>query len=142
MNDHILNDSGMTELLLAAYHGELDWVQNCINAGSDVHARCNSGMTPLHWVVDMGIVGECSEREAIVTLLIVSKADINAVDNTSESIVARSVAAGNAKLTQLLVKAGADVNKADNKGVKPLNIANNNDDVMHIELLLNAGAKP
>ncbi len=87
MSDPTLNESGMTELLLAAYYGELDWMQNCINGGLDIHARSNGGMTPLHWVVDMGMVGDGDEREAIVRLLIASGANVHAVSNDGESVL-------------------------------------------------------
>ncbi len=82
MNDIALNDDGMTELHLAAYHGELDWVQNCIEGGLDVNARDNDEFTPLHWAADMGMVcPDNNEREEIVRLLIEAEADINARDN-------------------------------------------------------------
>lgn len=95
MSDPILNDSGMTELHLGAYHGELDWVQNCVRGGLDINARDNSGMTPLHWVGDMGMVGSSQEREEIVRFLLESGADIDARDNADDSVLSRAVLAGN-----------------------------------------------
>lgn len=130
----------MTELLLAAYYGELEWMQNCINGGLDIHARDNCGMTPLHWVVDMGMVGESSEREEIVKLLIASGADVQAADNTGESVLSRAILAGNNHLVQILIDAKADVNQADEKGVKPLHVAISNHNRDSIKLLKNAGA--
>jgi ankyrin repeat protein len=84
--DEVLNDSGMTELHLAAYHGELDWVAGCIAGGLDVHARSNNGYTPLHWAVDMGCVGDPAERQAVVRALVAAGADITAVDHDGRSV--------------------------------------------------------
>jgi ankyrin repeat protein len=85
VTDPVLNDSGMTELHLAAYHGEPDWVANCIAGGLDVHARSNNGYTPLHWAVDMGCVGTREERIAVVVALIEAGADVNAVNVSNET---------------------------------------------------------
>ena len=140
MNDPILNKSGMTELLLAAYHGELDWMQNCINGGLDIHARCNSGMTALHWVVDMGMVGDGDERAEIVKLLLASGADIEATDEMGESVLWRAVLAGNDQLVQLLIDAGANPHRADNRGTKPIDLAKSDEHKKMIAVLKKAGA--
>ncbi len=81
MPDEVLNESGMTQLHLAAYHGELDWVIGCLGGGLDVNARANNGYTPLHWAIDMGCVGDPAEREAIVRALVAAGADLAARDS-------------------------------------------------------------
>lgn len=105
MPDEILNESGMTELHIACYEGELEWVQNCVKAGLDVHARDVRGYTPLHWVVDMGLCNV--EREEIVEFLIEEGAEVDAKDSQGESVLetARRVEAN--YLVPLLVQHGA-----------------------------------
>ena len=100
-----MNEQGLTELHLAAYHGELDWVQNCLHGGLDVHARDKGGYTPLHWVADMGIVD--GEREEIATALIQAGADVNAKDFGGRSVLKVARDAGNGNIVRLLIDAGA-----------------------------------
>lgn len=78
MSDPILNDSGMTELHLAAYNGDPEWVSACIAGGLDLRARSNNGYTPLHWAVDMGCVGATEDRIAVVRALVEAGADVTA----------------------------------------------------------------
>lgn len=140
MDDPILNEFEMTELLLAAYHGEFDWVQNCIKGGLNIHARDDSGMTPLHWVVDMGMIGSSDEREHIVRFLLTCGADVNATNQGGRSILAVAILAGNSRLVQTLVEAGADVDLADKEGRKPLDVAISNADRAIIDILKKAGS--
>lgn len=100
-----MNEQGLTELHLAAYDGELDWVQNCLRGGLDVHARDKDGYTPLHWVADMGIVN--GEREAIVAALIEAGADVNAKDFAGRSVLTVAKSVGNENIVRQLVEAGA-----------------------------------
>ena len=105
MPDPIMNEQGLTELHLAAYHGELDWVRNCLTGGLDIHARDNGGYTPLHWVADMGVVD--GQREEIVTTLIQAGADVNAIDSSGRSVLTVARDAGNGEIVRLLIEAGA-----------------------------------
>jgi ankyrin repeat protein len=106
--DQIINKSGMTELHLAAYHGELDWVRNCLNGGLDVNAQDNGGYTPLHWVADMGLAN--GEREEITDLLIASGGDVQARLKDGTTVLMKACSAGNGDIVRRLVMAGADVN--------------------------------
>lgn len=105
MADPILNEHGLTELHLAAYHGELEWVENCLQGGLSVHARDNGGYTPLHWAADMGIVD--GDREEIAALLIRSRADVNATDDSGRSVLNIAINAGHQEIVRQLVEAGA-----------------------------------
>jgi ankyrin repeat protein len=100
-----MNERGMTELHLAAYHGELDWVQNCLRGGLDVHATDQGGYTPLHWAADMGVVD--GDREEIVAALIEAGADVNARCFSGRSILTVAKAAGNEEIVRQLIKSGA-----------------------------------
>ena len=91
MSDPILNDVGMTELHLAAYHGDPGWVAACITGGFDVNARSVNGFTPLHWAVDMGCVGEPADRVAVVRSLVAAGADAQARDIAGGSVADRAV---------------------------------------------------
>ena len=106
MSDEDRNNLGMTELHSAAYHGELDWVQNCLAGGLSVHARDTVyDYTPLHWAADMGLVD--GEREAVVDALIEAGSDVNAVDNSGQSVLTVAKQAGNQDIVERLLDAGA-----------------------------------
>ncbi len=62
------NEGGMTELQHAAYSGDLAGVLAALRKGDDVNVQDQSAWTPLHWVVDMGMVD--GERAEILTALI------------------------------------------------------------------------
>lgn len=142
MGDEILNDSGMSELHVAAYHGELDWVQNCIKGGLDVNACDNDGFTPLHWVAHMGMVGPCNgEREDIVQLLIDMGANVNSIDNAGESVFFRAVMAGNYKIVRILIDAKENVDATNCQGDRPLDIAIANEDFELVEIIKHAVIK-
>ena len=75
----------MTELHLAAYHGDPEWVVACIAGGLDLGARSNNGYTPLHWAVDMGCVGPPESRIAVVRALVEAGADVMALNSRGET---------------------------------------------------------
>ncbi|MHA3774831.1 ankyrin repeat domain-containing protein [Verrucomicrobiota bacterium sgz303538] len=105
MSDPLLNENGMTELHIAAWEGDLTWVQNCLRGGLDVHARDKDGHTPLWWAADMGIAP--GEREAVIDTLIAAGSDVNAKDNYGESVLESAIRAGNDDIVQKLRNAGA-----------------------------------
>jgi ankyrin repeat protein len=132
-----MNEQGMTELHLAAYHGELEWLENCLKGGLSVHAKDKGGWTPLHWAVDMGMVGR--DRVEVVTTLIKSGADIEAKDNEGQTPLIMAGEQGNPDIVQRLLEAGADVNATDTNGRTALiNASNLYPDI--VRLLLKAGA--
>ncbi len=106
--------AGMTELHHAAYCGDHDGVLGAIRKGLDVNGRDQGGWTPLHWVVDMGMVA--GEREQIVAALINAGADMNARDREGSTPLMVACRAGNGDLVRQLVAAGADLHARDHAG--------------------------
>jgi ankyrin repeat protein len=104
----------MTELHYAAYCGDHDGVLAALRKGLDVNGRDHGGWTPLHWVVDMGMVA--GEREHIVATLVRAGADVNAHDRAGATPLMVACRAGNGELVRQLVAAGADLNARDNAG--------------------------
>jgi ankyrin repeat protein len=104
----------MMELHSAAYHGELDWIQGCLQRGPDLEARDSHGYTPLHWAADMGFVD--GDREAVAAALIEAGADVNARDNAGRTVLMVACHAQAVEVVRQLVAAGADTTATDPKG--------------------------
>ena len=105
MPDPALNDSGMTELLIAVWEGDLEWLRRCVKGGCNLKARSSNGYTALHWACDMALAP--GEREAIVEYLISLGADVNARSGNGVSVLDIAESVGAAWLIQRLVQAGA-----------------------------------
>ena len=89
-NDEIdkpMNEGGLTELHLAAYHQDLEWATNCVNAGFDVNKPSNNGYTPLVWAIDMASTGGIGVAEKIIDLLLERGADIEYNPTSHSSIL-------------------------------------------------------
>ena len=57
----------------AAYDGNIEAVKQHLAAGSDVNAKDNNELTPLHWAAR-------EDRKEVAELLIAKRADVNARD--------------------------------------------------------------
>ena len=131
-------------------------VLGCLHAGADVHARGESGGTPLHHLVSEAMVppqlppshAEPDEYpfDRIVAAFVAAGADVNAPDhvgdtplhNAAERFGTQSVLAARA-----LLDAGADVNARDSRGGTPLHRAAGlgwPDDDSLVSALIEAGA--
>lgn len=94
----------MSELHSAAYHGELDWMRNCLQGGLDPNERDEKGWTPLHWAASMGLAD--GDREAVVAELIRAGADVNAAGKGGESVLEIAVQAENWDIVRQIRDAG------------------------------------
>ena len=99
-------------------------IERLIEAGADVNAKDDSGMTALIRIVGrIGWGGDWNkgdkDRMEAVKLLIKYGADINAQDNEGHTALMRAafhLEQHEVELVKLLIKAGADVNIKDNEG--------------------------
>ena len=109
-----LHKFGMTEFHMAAYHGDLLWVQDCLARGLDCEIRDDGGNTPLHWAADMALVD--GDREDVVAALIAAGADVHARRSGGETVLMVAVLAGNDDVIRQLLRAGADAQARNDKG--------------------------
>ena len=121
--------SGRTPLHLAVQNG-LKQTTLLVEAGADVNARDDKGLTPLH----------CARTAGIAELLMKSGATVDARDNEQKTPLHHAVAGCGAPVGVLLAH-GADIHARDAGGLQPIDCVNLYTPAIAAMLLL-AGADP
>jgi ankyrin repeat protein len=140
---------GNTALMMAAQMGDVETLRLLTAEGADVNAANEQGATPLGNAV-------CSNRVEAVKFLLSKGARANSAIVSFGTVRHGPIAIGNltplmaaspygsAELIGELIKAGADVNTKDVRGMTPLMlaVASETQDVNVVNLLLDSGAEP
>ncbi|KAA8913193.1 hypothetical protein TRICI_003255 [Trichomonascus ciferrii] len=146
------DEAGWTVLHIAASTGNLQAIKELIMPLEPaINAQTNSGSTPLHFAVSKGHVEvvkylldngvsprlkDKQEQNAlhraasvgnlpIVQLLIDAKCPLNATDRTNWTGLHHALAEGHGDVAIAIVKAGGDLDRADNEGHTPYDVACN-----------------
>lgn len=101
--------SGQTALHLVTARRDATWMTFLIAKGANVNARDNRGVTPLVLACNLGF-------EEGVQLLVGSKARVDEPTATGETPLIMAVHRRNIGMMRILLKAGADPDRADNSG--------------------------
>ena len=112
-NLNAANKRGETALWLAAKNGHKDLVEALVQAGADVNKFDKNHDAPL----------SVASIASIATMLIERGANLNAANKRGQSALWLAAKNGREDVVELLERAGADVNKADNKSGAPLSVA-------------------
>ncbi|MEX2142876.1 MAG: ankyrin repeat domain-containing protein [Pirellulales bacterium] len=157
---------GMTALLWAAYHDDLEMARLLLTAGADVKAANRYGVTPLSLACTHGNAalvellleagadpnttlrgGETALMTAArtgvldaVKALLSRGADVNAKERQEQTALMWAAAEGHADVVQALVDAGADFRRPLRSGFTPLLFAVREGRTEVVKLLLKAGA--
>ncbi len=109
--------NGETLLHRAAQCGSTECVKLLLASGADVNCANTNGLTPLHWAAKYGST-EC------IKLLLASGADVNCANKYGETPLHRAAHWARTECVRLLLTTpGIDVNKSDQSGRTPLNVA-------------------
>ena len=104
-----------TPLSIAAHFGQTDAVKLLINKGAQIDG-IRGQMTPLQCAVYSG-------HHDTATFLLTKNADPNLTDKYGISSLAIAARKGDAKMVEALLKAGANIEHADDNGWRPLHSA-------------------
>lgn len=94
---------GITELMMAGFHGDYDRAVSLIDAGADVNRNDDSGSTALMWASWGG-------NTRLVELLIDTGADVDATAMRGGNAVGNALSGDHPDVAILLLEAGADPN--------------------------------
>ena len=129
----------MSDLHVAAYNGNADWLRQLLVGESNTDARDQTGFTPLHWASFRAAV---TDQVPVIRLLIENGADPNAVTRDGKSTcLIFAVTSGNLEAVSALVSGGSDPNR-DADGVTPLMVAARDGNKEMVRILINLGARP
>lgn len=157
------DSDGNTPLHVAVAQGQVTIVRQLLRSGADPSARDAQGRTPLHVALANGKVAAARllldydadddlqallfalvaagsiDRDALA-LLITRKVDLNAFGPDGQTALHMAVAARDVRVATRLITAGADVNRADANGVRPLTLADGAGEPVMVTLLTQNGA--
>jgi hypothetical protein len=123
------------ELLQAAVSGNIDEVRRMIEAGADVNARAEQGVTALMLAAYGGYT-------RVARLLIEAGADLDLLANNGCTALMWAALSGRSEVARVLIDAGANVDVSQNDGVTALMLAALEGHSEVIRLLIEAGADP
>ena len=120
----------------------IDWktitvadVQTMINAGADVNATGDVGLTPLHYAAPKGTA-------KLISVLINAGADVNAKGHAGWTPLHLAAWAGNPKSISPLVNNGAYLEEKDEASFTPLHLAAFSGKGAAVSALIKEGADP
>lgn len=101
--------SGITALHIVTERRDLTWLRYLVAKGANVNARDDKGVTPIQLATNLGWIDG-------VEYLVSKKADLDESNVTGETPLISAVHRKNLTLMRILLKGGADPDRADNSG--------------------------
>jgi ankyrin repeat protein len=130
------DDAGNTPLMFAVANWSfLDGIKSLLEAGADVAAKNEQGLTAIHVAVELGQV------EAL-QMVLAKGGDINAHDQNGLTPLQVATMLDNANKVTVLLESGADIEAANRAGQRALHYAADCGRDGILKLLLERGARP
>ena len=123
--------STATSIHKAVIEGDIEAINNSLEASIDINAKNENGWAPMHLVAISG-------NKVIAELLLRKGANVN--ERTDSGWTPLHLA-DDKKIAQLLITKGANLNAQNNDGETPLDWAIKRKDIATIDLLRKHGAK-
>jgi len=100
-------------LIDAAYNGYTESVRYLLNAGADINAKDEDGVTALSYAADRGHMD-------IVKILLANNADVNSKSKIGCTPLINAAYMGHVEIVEALIANGADVNAQSKEGITAL----------------------
>lgn len=117
--NRVLDETGLTLLMVAAHEGKEDLLENLLGSGADVEERDEKGYTALMFACNAGQAGAAAR-------LITAGADVNAGDNDGSTPLMFAAQHGHDGVVTLLLEAGADPDRVGDHGLSAIGFAEQN----------------
>ena len=101
--------SGQTALHIVIARRDLTWTRFLVQKGANVNIRDGKGATPLQLAANLGFIEGVAE-------LVAFKADVDQSNDAGETPLITALHRHDIAMMRLLLKAGADPDRADNSG--------------------------
>ncbi|KYR00048.1 ankyrin repeat-containing protein [Tieghemostelium lacteum] len=128
-NVNIMDISQITPLHNACANGSLPLVELLVRSGANINTCDEEGDSPCHYAIRE------SQDQVLEFLINQCKANVNASNDEGESLLHLACGLGELKSTQVLLRAGAQINLRDECGQTPLCEAKNNNHCQIVDLL-------
>ena len=108
--------NGFTPAIRCSYRGHSDILQFILEQGANADLADNGGSTPLMYAA-------ANNKYECAAVLVRHEVVLDAIDKSGRTALLIASYRGNLPIVQLLAQSGADIERADNHGSKPIAIA-------------------
>jgi uncharacterized protein len=130
------NKETWTEIMKAAYTGDINEIEKLIKSGKDVNERIQGEREIVFTALDVAIM---VQNYQVVEILLKEGAKVDIQDSTVDSPLHLASALNEADIVDILLKYGADIN-SKNSGWTPLKFAAGHGSLEVLQTLINNGA--
>jgi ankyrin repeat protein len=129
-----VSQGGDSDLIYAAYYGDLSTVKSLLATGAKVNAKDKNCLTAL-------MAASLAGHREVVKLLLAKGAEVNARTEDGQTALSYAAIKGDPEILEMLLAKGAEINAKDKNGKTALILAARTNHPQVRQLLIEAGAK-